>query len=334
MNDKKRILDEAAEWILRLDESNDSNFAVSEWRSWMDRSPEHHRAFKKMLDLWGRADELVVLESSTDREHVEAKTKNNWHWGMAIAASLLIVPVVSYMLILFQFNQPNDVLFSATYHTGKKEHFGVVLPDGSAIELGADTHVEISYNGSSRHATLLSGESFFKVAKDSNRPFRVYSDTSVTQAVGTAFNVHAGFKETTVTVTEGTVRVRALLSNDIGSKPVSGAAYSTLIVGEAVRVKNDGVLGQVVKIDPARETSRRQGRLTFVDRDLISVITDLNRYSDREIEIRGDKVSRLRFSGMVRQDGIDEWLEALPQVFDVRLVQQSSGVLITETKPL
>lgn len=334
MNDKEHILDEAANWVLQLDESDDSDFAVNEWRSWMDRSPEHQQAFKKMLDLWGMADELAVLESIADKKHIESNAEKGLYWGMAIAASLLIVSIVSYMSVFPQASQQNEQLFTASYHTDKKEHLSVILPDGSAIELGADTHVEINYDTSSRHATLINGESFFKVAKDVNRPFRVYSDTSVAQAVGTAFNVHAGFRDTTVTVTEGKVRVKALVTSGLAPKQVSSNEYSTLTVGEAMRVKDDGVLGQVVKVDPERETSWRQGRLIFVDRDLKSVITDLNRYSDKGIEIRGDKVSLLRFSGVVRQNGIDEWLEALPKVFDVRLIKQDSAVLITETDTL
>ncbi len=85
----------------------------------------------------------------------------------------------------------------------------MVLPDGSSVELAAGSR--ISYpndfgSGNSRDI-YLSGEAFFKIARNSGQPFRVFANEIVTKVLGTSFSVRSYEKDTTISVTVRTGKV-------------------------------------------------------------------------------------------------------------------------------
>jgi hypothetical protein len=83
--------------------------------------------------------------------------------------------------------------------------------DGSTAVLkqGGSMRFDKDFSGNQRVVTLLSGEAFFEVAKNPNKPFLVYSNELVTKVLGTSFTVKAykGNKEVTVEVKTGKVSV-------------------------------------------------------------------------------------------------------------------------------
>ena len=84
------------------------------------------------------------------------------------------------------------------------------LPDGSKVILneGSQLSYRESYGKTTREVTLT-GEAYFDVKHDPERPFIVRSNNVTTRVLGTAFNVkaYAGQSEIIVTVTRGKVKV-------------------------------------------------------------------------------------------------------------------------------
>lgn len=84
------------------------------------------------------------------------------------------------------------------------------LPDGSSVILKKGS--KLSYPRSFKEdirEIFLSGEAFFEISKDANRPFYVYANEIVTKVLGTSFNVKAypADPEICVTVKTGKVSV-------------------------------------------------------------------------------------------------------------------------------
>lgn len=83
--------------------------------------------------------------------------------------------------------------------------------DGSTAVLkrGGSLRYDKNFSSAERAVTLLSGEAFFDVAKNPNKPFLVYANELVTKVLGTSFTVKAfkGNKEVTVEVKTGKVSV-------------------------------------------------------------------------------------------------------------------------------
>ena len=99
----------------------------------------------------------------------------------------------------------------------------VTLPDGTAVTLNIYSSLEFDqdYNKAERRV-ILKGEGYFKVHKDSVRPFIVQSNGIETRALGTAFNIEA--RET-----EKQVRV-ALTEGKVAISPSTGKVQQTLLL--------------------------------------------------------------------------------------------------------
>lgn len=102
--------------------------------------------------------------------------------------------------------------------TARKIH----LPDSSVVILQPSSEILIAdaFNDTIREMRLK-GEAFFKVTRDANKPFVVYSNEVVTRVLGTSFNIRAyeDDGEITVAVKTGKVSVCANKAKVSSDKP-------------------------------------------------------------------------------------------------------------------
>jgi transmembrane sensor len=66
----------------------------------------------------------------------------------------------------------------------------------------------------------------------------------------------------------------------------------------------------------------------YRDEPLQEVVKDIVRYSDVQIEIADPAVGEMRFSGVVYDDAVHEWIAALPESFPVTIVSDGARELI------
>ncbi|WP_429734580.1 FecR family protein, partial [Arachidicoccus sp.] len=87
----------------------------------------------------------------------------------------------------------------------------LILPDSTTVELYP--HSTISYLAhfeATKRDMQLKGEALFKVFKDAQRPFTVYSEQVSTTALGTCFLVKISSREINIRLYEGKVLVRKI----------------------------------------------------------------------------------------------------------------------------
>jgi transmembrane sensor len=102
------------------------------------------------------------------------------------------------------------------YATTLGEQRSLALNDGSTVQLNSLSKIRIRYSQYERTVDLVEGQALFHVAKDSTRPFIVYSGQTRVRAVGTQFDVYRKADGIVVTVVEGRVAVLP------ASSPLSG----------------------------------------------------------------------------------------------------------------
>jgi len=76
-----------------------------------------------------------------------------------------------------------------TYSTGVGEERHLVLSDGSKVELGARSRLQLKFNDSARDIDLEGRSDVHCSPTTHHGPFRVHSGNVVVQAIGTRFNV-------------------------------------------------------------------------------------------------------------------------------------------------
>ncbi len=87
----------------------------------------------------------------------------------------------------------------------------LTLPDGSKVKVNADSRLEIAeaaFNKEKREV-WLTGEAFFEVAKNPDKPFIIHTGAMQTTVRGTSFNVkaYAELGENVVSVRDGKVEI-------------------------------------------------------------------------------------------------------------------------------
>ncbi len=93
----------------------------------------------------------------------------------------------------------------------------VTLADGSSIFLSPKSRISYAktFNEGNKREVYLSGEAFFEVAKNPNKPFYVYANELVTKVLGTSFNVKAFPEDKNVEVKVRTGRVAVAVAEKI-----------------------------------------------------------------------------------------------------------------------
>jgi transmembrane sensor len=209
----------------------------------------------------------------------------------------------------------------------------VHLPDGSSITLGGDTKLSVAFSAQRRSVSLLGGQAWFHVAHDPHWPFIVTAGNGTITDVGTAFLVTRESDRVVVTVTDGAVVVSSRPSLRLALKRSkelanpSGLAPIRLNHGDEVAFGDNGALGLVRRADTRAATAWIDGRLIFDKQPLRYVIETVDRYTSRHIAV-SPSVGALRFTGIVFDNQIGDWLQSLEAIFPVTVDEQGAAVRI------
>lgn len=205
-----------------------------------------------------------------------------------VAVSLIAVLALSVYL-------PSRVMnFGVDHVTTTAEHRNVDLPDGSLVELGAASALDVQFSDSARLVKLRSGEAFFSVNSGDARPFTVKAGGVSVLVTGTAFNVRLADEAVTVAVELGSVEVRM--------PPVETApgtmepVLRQLQAGEQLVARTDGTIEQgPVSSDQAG--AWRRHRLHVDGATVGEAISHLRRYHGGWIVVTDGNLLRQRLSG-------------------------------------
>ena len=95
-----------------------------------------------------------------------------------------------------------------TVSTPKGGFTKLTLADGTIAALNSASTLKypVAFKNNNREI-FAEGEIFFDVAKDKNRPFRIFSDKQTIEVLGTSFNLHTNKGEAKTTLIEGSVKI-------------------------------------------------------------------------------------------------------------------------------
>jgi transmembrane sensor len=311
-------LQAAAQWLVRLGEAGDDEALIAEWLSWCEATPENFDAFERIEQTWQLAG-VAAARPATQPQPVHRRGWRRYSARsmMRFAAGLAVVAVGVFLL------QPQWPQGAQTLSTPVAIHGSSQLPDGSRVELGARSRISTHFDEGMRRVVIESGEAYFEVAHDKSRPFVVQAGALTVTAVGTAFNVRRGEEQVVVTVSEGRVRLaskeaRAITPVRHNSHAPAATALEAGVGEQAVYSVQDGRI-DLASADPAVATAWRGGVLKFVHEPLHEVVANLNRYSTREIVLAEPALGRLRYTGTVFGNRLEDWLDAVENVFPLHV---------------
>jgi transmembrane sensor len=209
----------------------------------------------------------------------------------------------------------HSLTMAARFATALGERVTLSLPDGSSLHLNSDSSVRVDYSLRSRVVHLERGEAFFEVAHNVNRPFWVLAGDARVRAVGTAFGVYRHGKGVEVTVHEGTVKLGSAL----------------LTAGEQAQL--DGRVTTTRKLSQHeldRAAAWQRGWVLVENKKLCDVISELNRYTPRQLVVEDAQLCSLSVGGVFQANpqGAEALLVMLEQNFGARIQRGGDRVYI------
>lgn len=195
----------------------------------------------------------------------------------------------------------------------------VMLPDGSEVQLGADTGVQLRFDSQQRLIEAGEGEVFYRVKHDVERPFVVQAGEVTVTAVGTAFAIRREAGAVSVVVVEGTV--------DVDTAQTRARLRAT--AGERVSFDLGRIVGHTAKPAEAEApVDWMPGRLLFQDEPLRVVVASLNRYAPKPIVLADPAMAELRFTGTVFEGRTQDWIVAAQRLFPLNVEESADHIAL------
>ena len=179
----------------------------------------------------------------------------------------------------------------------------MVLNDGSRVWLNAASTITypVAFEGNDREVTVT-GEVYFEVAHDLNKKFIVKANGLSTEVLGTHFNVNSYSDEDEIKVT--------LLQGSVKVATTNGSSTVIRPGEQAVDGRNGKLtISRIVNTDDV--IAWKNDRFIFNDANIKSIMKEIARWYDVEIDYQG-KVDDLNFGGnMSRQKSVSELLKRM-----------------------
>jgi transmembrane sensor len=327
-NEQMRLdrLEDAAQWLLRMQDPGLTDEQLNEWLRWCEADPENFAEFERLQRDWI---DLNALKGDTQLLASQQKSANRYSaqrflagWRVwAVAATLVALAVIAGVIQYVRTppSAPGQQMAAALTNRA------ATLPDGSQMILGVQSRVNMDFNGPKRQLDLSSGEAYFKVEHDAARPFVVQAGEVSVTAIGTAFDVRREPERVIITVEEGTVEVS---SRSSGRNPVTWRAKAGYQLTYSTRDRT----ASLASVNPAAELAWRNGELAYVREPLGSVIDNLNRYSERKIVIADPEIAALPFTGTAFASSLDDWLAGVEQAYPITVGHTEAGDIILSTR--
>lgn len=195
----------------------------------------------------------------------------------------------------------------------------IVLSDGSRAYLNKGADITVYRFTRKFREVHLNGEAYFEIASDHKRPFKVISGGTVTEVVGTSFNIRQSSGKTNITVNSGKV---IFSSKENSQKAVA------LTAGEAAVFQDNQI--QLIPNPSSNVHAWRTHQLEFKNMPLSDVIQDVSTYFGQNIRIENDAVRSCRISIIrpFRQPDIQSLLKAVAASINAKLVKEGDTLIL------
>jgi transmembrane sensor len=318
-----RAEQEASLWAARLDGAELSPAETSELEAWLQASPERRRLLTEYCqfssDLESSLPALVAQGHTSMPAVAAASARPRRLWWLAGASAGLAAAAACALLLLRPSLPAAPALQS--YATSACEQRTVDLPDGTRVELNAQSNLLVEPFGRERRVRLAAGQAFFSVAKDSTRPFAIETPAGSVHVTGTAFDVTSEPGcSLRVTVSEGAVLVRPATADGTPS-----AAPVALTAGDLLHSAPPGL--SVRHLAPEELESRlawRQGRAVFEDTPLREALSQFSQYHGRGLSAT-PAAAALRVGGRYSLSDLDGFLSSLEEILPVHVARDLNG---------
>ncbi len=241
--------------------------------------------------------------------------------GSVAAAVLLLLGLFGYGLWQWSGDRPGRVELLSVRMNNTGQPMQIRLDDGSQVTLEPGSFLRFpDHFTKTKREVFLTGEAFFSVTRQPQRPFLVVTDRVVTRVLGTSFRVKAfgGKANVSVTVRTGKVSVFSRPAPNASGKELTNAVV--LVPNQrAVFYPADARLVKTLAENPVLlTTDREQPDFDFTNTPLPIVFERLEKAYGLDFVYDADALAHCTLTAQLGNESLYEKLTLISEVTHVR----------------
>jgi transmembrane sensor len=221
--------------------------------------------------------------------------------------------------ITYQSQEPANTTAYNTFSTPKGGDYQITLPDGTTVRLNSASTLifPVAFSGKTREVKLT-GEAYFEVAHNKDKPFYVTINDTKVRVLGTHFNIkaYADDDHISTTLLEGSVKV------------TKHGRESLIVPGQQAVVADNSDEISVMEANMAEVNAWRNGYFKFNDEQITNIMKEVSRWYDVEVEYRGNFAGQHFGGTFYRSKSITELLNYLGKLGNVRFKIEGRRIIV------
>jgi len=237
---------------------------------------------------------------------------------MRVAAAVILLvglTIISYMIL-----SPDSSSVRLAASTTDNQEFGILLPDGSEVDLNAHSKFEYRQDKSGIRYVKLNGEAWFNVSSDPDFPFIVEAGNGLVNVTGTSFSVRTNpdRDRIEVYVASGSVRFQRARNDE----NVLSLEPGTMGVLEQNRLEEE-------KSIDINYLSWKTRKLTFRQTSLGEIASVLNRTYGVNIRFDNERLEDCPFTTTFDQQPVDSVMKVIQTAFNLEMEQDNNTFIFS-----
>jgi transmembrane sensor len=294
---------------------------------WLLQSPDNQRYFSDFQWLWlnvPHANSTAIQQVDTEialqkvnakllKKAPQAKVLKMKFW-MQLAAAVMVFALVA--IYFFQ----NKITTEPLTIASQENIITNTLVDGTTFTLNNHSKMTVLFDFNQKERRVkLSGEAFFKVAANKEKPFVIEVQDLEVKVVGTAFNVEENDKigYVKVTVEEGKVLLQSRVANEY------------LTIGETAEYeKSTGRITRTKVQKDANDMAYKNRIFVFDATPLDLVIKQLTQVYGTEIVLKNLELGKCPLSARYDNLTIERITDLIAETFSLKLERTGNKVFL------
>jgi transmembrane sensor len=285
----------------------------------------------EVADHPGYTDDFVENSTLFSASGKSFFRKNIFAFAGFAAVVLLIVAAVFYTKPsknIIAENKPKASASEISTRYGSRTD--IVLPDGTKVWLNAGS--KLTYDktfGETVRNVKLTGEAYFDVVHNADKPFVIHTSAMDIKVLGTEFNVKSYPDENTTeaSLIRGSIEItlkdkraekiimkpneKLVVSNETQEAAPTNPKPAKKAPKQETPIFSLGHLKYFSLDSTILETSWVKNRLIFEDESFEEVATKMKRWYSVDFEFGDAGVRQLRFTGNIKNESVEEALKAM-----------------------
>lgn len=312
-----RASDQEKKELLQLTE----NGFEERFREWLDERYRMGEGIETLPDKTRQE----ILNNILGAASGKTKTIMRWWWGWAAAVFLALGSVL--WLTAPDTGGEQRASAGAGFKSEDNEPLVIkgkqflFLPDGSSVLMNEGSELSYShasFENGSREVTLT-GEAYFDIAHNPEKPFLVHTGSIITRVLGTAFNVNMKQTEVVVTVTRGLVEVGG-----------GDRVYARVKPDEQITVDTETQQYNTVSLSADEEIAWKKAYLVFDNIDLEEAAKLIGDHYEVELAFTHAEAMKCRITAsFLNEEDLDTVLRVISEMTGASYTIEGNKALIT-----